>query len=108
MGRDHLCAIVLVLIGVSIGSSGKTTTNTAASKPSHAATDTVFKTLPGPTVKVTITKISAGPDRYQISAYPDRDCDGLAFAAAWAARVAAIIGCRWWRGGRGFVPSAQQ
>lgn len=49
-------AIVLVLIGVSIGSSGKTTTNTAASKPGPAATDTVFKTLPGPTVKVTITR----------------------------------------------------
>lgn len=49
-------AIVLVLIGVSIGSSGNTTTNTAASKPAPAATDTVFKTLPGPTVKVTITR----------------------------------------------------
>jgi hypothetical protein len=49
-------AIVLVLIGVSIGSAGKSTTNTAASKPGPAATDTVFKTLPGPTVKVTITR----------------------------------------------------
>jgi hypothetical protein len=49
-------AIVLLLIGVSIGSSGKTTTNTAASKPGPAATDTIFKTLPGPTVKVTITR----------------------------------------------------
>jgi hypothetical protein len=41
-------AIVLVLIGVSIGSTGKTTTNTAASKPAPAATNTVFETLPAP------------------------------------------------------------
>jgi hypothetical protein len=99
-------AIVLVLIGVSIGSSGKTATNTAASKPGPAATDTIFKTLPGPTVEAPDYQISAYPDRHQIGADPD--CDGLAFAAAWAARVAAIIGCRWWRRGRRFVPSAQQ
>jgi hypothetical protein len=37
-----------MLIGVSIGSSGKTTTNTAATKPAPAATDAVFETLPGP------------------------------------------------------------
>jgi hypothetical protein len=49
-------AIVLVLIGAGIGSSGKTTTNTAASKPAPAVTDTVFKTIPAPTVKVTITR----------------------------------------------------
>jgi hypothetical protein len=33
-----LAASVLVLIGVSIGSSGKTTTNTAATKPAPGVT----------------------------------------------------------------------
>ena len=63
-------ATVLVLIGVSIGSSGKTTTNTAASKPGPAATDTVFKTLPGPTVKVTITR--SAPTRTVTRSAPTR------------------------------------
>ena len=95
-------AVALVLIGVSIGSSGKTnTTNSAASKPAPAATVTVFETLPGP--------YRQGDD-HQVSADPDRNCDGLAFAAAaGAARAAAIIGCPLPGGsGRRFVPPAQQ
>ena len=87
-GAVSIYAIVLVLIGVSLRSSGKTTTNTAASKPAPAATDTAFKTLPGLTVKVTIARSARTPDR---------NCDGLAFAAA------AQREYRWWSAGRRLI-----